>query len=230
MPRRARLVIPGIPWHIIQRGNNRSTCFYHHSDYQYYLDTLAIQAFKHECQIHAWCLMTNHVHLLITPVQHKSAALLMKHLGQRYVQYINRSYQRSGTLWEGRFRSCLVQDDLYALACYRYIEMNPVRAGMAAHPAEYRWSSYRANGQGEKIDWLTPQAEYLALGRNKAARIRNYRRLFQAGTAPGLIDEIRSATNGNYALGSKQFRTEIARKLQTRAAPGTPGRPAGNGR
>ena len=139
MPRRARLVVPCIPWHIIQRGNNRTACFYENSDYQYYLDTLAEQAIKYGCRIHAYCLMTNHVHLLLTPEQYDSAALLMKHLGQRYVQYINRGYRRSGTLWEGRFRSCLVQERNYVLACYRYIEMNPVRAGMATHPAEYRW-------------------------------------------------------------------------------------------
>ena len=130
MPRRARLAIPCIPWHIIQRGNNRNACFYDNSDYQYFLDPLREQAAKYHCSVHAYCLMTNHVHLLLTPAAHDSASLLMKHLGQRYVQHVNRLYQRSGTLWEGRFRSCLVQENNYVLACYRYIEMNPLRAGM----------------------------------------------------------------------------------------------------
>lgn len=130
MPRRARLSIPGIPWHIIQRGNNRTACFYADEDYRRYLDTLGEQAEKHGCQIHAYVLMTNHVHLLITPEREESAGLLMKHLGQRYVQYVNRTYRRSGTLWESRFRSCLAREEEYVLACYRYIELNPVRADM----------------------------------------------------------------------------------------------------
>jgi putative transposase len=127
MPRRARLVVPGIPWHIILRGNDKSACFYSDIDYRRYLRTLGEMADKFFCSIHAYVLMTNHVHLLLTPERDDSAALLMQHLGQRYVQYINRTYQRSGTLWEGRYRSCLVQSEKYVLACYRYIELNPVR-------------------------------------------------------------------------------------------------------
>jgi len=226
MPRRARLVIPGIPWHIIQRGNNRSACFYDNCDYQYYLDTLAEQAAKYRCSIHAWCLMTNHVHLLLTPAARDSAALLMKHLGQRYVQYINRRYQRSGTLWEGRFRSCLVQENNYVLACYRYIELNPVRAGMIEHPAEYQWSSYRINGQGAQCDGLTPHAEYMALGASKEMRLASYRGLFSTIIDPDLLAEIRTATHGNYALGNERFKNEVSRMLQRRVTRGNPGRPA----
>lgn len=156
MPRRARLAVPGIPWHIIQRGNNRSPCFYADEDYRRYLDTLAEQAVKYDCAIHAYVLMTNHVHLLLTPQQEDSAALLMKHLGQRYVQYINRTYRRSGTLWEGRFKSCLAQEERYVLTCYRYIELNPVRANMVARPEDYRWSSYHTNGIGQPDPLITP--------------------------------------------------------------------------
>ena len=197
MPRRARLVVPGIPWHIIQRRNNRSDCFYADSDYLFYLETLRKQAAKFDCSIHAYCLMTNHVHLLLTPAAHDSAALLMKHLGQRYVQYINRRYKRSGTLWEGRFRSCLVQTSNYVLACYRYIELNPLRANMVGHPAEYKWSSYQANGQGTRPDWLAPHAEYLALGDNELSRLASYRGLFDLAVAPNLLADIRAATHGN---------------------------------
>ncbi len=139
MPRRARLSVPGIPWHIIQRGNNRSACFYSDEDYQFYLELLKDLSEKFSCDIHAYVLMTNHVHLLLTPGKKDSAALLMKNLGQRYVQYINHTYRRSGTLWEGRFRSCLTQSEDYVLACYRYIELNPVRADMVAHPRDYPW-------------------------------------------------------------------------------------------
>ena len=170
MPRRARLSIPGIPWHIIQRGNNRSACFCAEEDYRRYLDTLGTLAPKYGCAVHAYVLMTNHVHLLLTPERADSAALLMKHLGQRYVQYVNRSYRRSGTLWEGRFRSCLTQSEDYVLACYRYIELNPVRASMVAHPRDYRWSSYRANAEGLADSLITPHIEYLRLGADPQER------------------------------------------------------------
>jgi putative transposase len=225
MPRRARLALPGIPWHIIQRGNNRSPCFHCESDYRVYLDVLNEQSRKHGCAIHAYVLMTNHVHLLITPERTDSAALLMKNLGQRYVQYINRTYRRTGTLWEGRFRSCLAQGEQYVLACYRYIELNPVRAGMVEHPAEYPWSSYRANGQGEVNPLISAHHEYQRLGKSEESRRSGYRELFCDHMASRLIDEIRTATNGNYALGNDRFKDEITQMLNRRAAPGNPGRP-----
>ena len=149
MPRRPRLILPGIPLHIIQRGNNRQACFYADEDCRNYLVWLQEYANRNRCAPHAYVLMTNHVHLLVTPQTAEGAGQLMKQLGQRYVQYVNRTYRRTGTLWEGRFRSCLTQEEHYVLACYRYIELNPIRAGMVEHPAEYLWSSYRANTQGE---------------------------------------------------------------------------------
>lgn len=225
MPRRARIAVPGIPWHIIQRGNNRSACFYADEDYRRYLDTLQEQAEKHGCAIHAYVLMTNHVHLLLTPARENSAGLLMKHLGQRYVQYINRAYRRSGTLWEGRFRSCLARDPEYVLGCYRYIEMNPVRAAMVGHPGEYRWSSYRANAEGERDRVITPHQDYLRLGCSDENRRENYRGLFKAHLDPEVVANIRRATNGNYVLGSERFQEEIGRMLQRRVVPGRSGRP-----
>ncbi|NIP73520.1 MAG: transposase [Gammaproteobacteria bacterium] len=225
MPRRARLSIPGIPWHIIQRGNNRAACFYAEEDYHRYLRTLKEQSEAHGCQVHAYVLMTNHVHLLVTPEREDSAALMMKHLGQRYVQYVNRTYRRTGTLWEGRFRSCPAQSETYVLACYRYIELNPVRAGMVEHPGEYPWSSFGVNGQGRPDPLVTPHSQYRALGRDDRARRRAYRALFRAHMEPALIDEIRLATNSNYALGNEGFKQEIERMLNCRATPGRPGRP-----
>ena len=142
MPRRARLSIPCVPWHVVQRGNIRSACFYEDEDYHFYLHRLKDQAAKHGCEIYAYVLMTNHVHLLLTPQEAGSASLLMKHLGQRYVQYENRNYQRNGTLWEGWCRSCVTQSEDYVLACYRYIEHNPVRAGMVKHPRENPYIFY----------------------------------------------------------------------------------------
>ncbi len=169
--------------------------------------------------------MTNHVHMLLTPERADSASKMMKALRQRYVQYVNRSYQRSGTLWEGRFRSCPVQDETYLLVCHRYIELNPVRAGTVDHPGEYRWSSYRANAQGEDRALLTPHALYDALGNNEFARHEAYGELFRHALEPGLVDEIRVATNGNFALAHPRFLAEIEQTLGRRVGRGRPGRP-----
>lgn len=226
MPRRPRLSLSGIPWHIIQRGNNRAACFYAEEDYRRYLDELAAQTRRFGCAIHAYVLMTNHVHLLLTPSHVNSAGLMMKHLGQRYVQYVNRTYRRSGTLWEGRFRSCLTQTEDYVLACYRYIELNPVRAAMVRHPGDYRWTSFQANGNGSKDTLITPHDQYLRLGRTETARLASYQSLFKAHLDPELIGQIRSATNGNYALGSTLFEEEIGKMLQRRVTRGHAGRPA----
>jgi len=225
MPRRARLSIPGIPWHIIQRGNNRSACFFADEDYQLYLHHLTEQADEHGCEIHAYVLMTNHVHILLTPQEEDSASLLMKHLGQRYVQYVNRTYQRSGTLWEGRFRSCLTQSEDYVLACYRYIELNPVRAGMVKHPRDYPWSSYRYNAEGKVNDMLTPHDQYTRQAVDELDCREAYRGLFKAHLDVDIDDQIRSATNGNYVLGSKQFQQQIADSLGRRVTKGKAGRP-----
>lgn len=225
MPRRARLSIPGIPWHIIQRGNNRSVCFFAENDFSFYLHYLEEFATKFGCAVHAYVLMTNHVHLLLTPQQPDSASLLMKHLGQRYVQYINRTYKRSGTLWEGRFRSCLAQSEGYVLACYRYIELNPVRAAMVNRPQDYRWSSYHANALGKPNSLITSHDEYLRLALGESERLEVYRALFKANLDEEMMVQIRRATNGNYALGNERFQQEIEAVLGRRARRGHAGRP-----
>lgn len=226
MPRRARLAIAGIPWHIIQRGNNRSACFYADEDYLYYLDHLKQQSDKFGCAIHAYCLMTNHVHLLITPEAIDSASLMMKHLGQCYVQYINRTYRRSDTLWEGRFKSCLVQEDRYVLTCYRYIELNPVRAGMVIYPRDYRWSSFGFNGDGLESELIRPHSNYEGLGKTMEQRISAYRSLFDGYVDDQTLKLIRTSTNGNYVLGDSRFQQEIEQALKRRVVPGMPGRPS----
>ncbi len=225
MPRRPRIIIPDVPLHIIQRGNNRQPCFYSDEDYSLYLEWLQEYSLDSGCSIHAYVLMTNHVHLLLTPADATSAGLLMKRLGQRYVQYINRTYQRSGTLWEGRFRSCIVQREDYLLTCQRYIEMNPVRAGIVEHTGEYRWSSYAFHGQGKKSSLLTHHPVYLSIDRNKAKRQEAYRNLFAHELESEVIDQIRHATNGNFALGTARFTDEIAATLGRRVTPGKAGRP-----
>ena len=229
MPRRPRIILPNVPQHIIQRGNNRSVCFYADEDYVRYLEWLKEYADKTDCQIHAYVLMTNHVHLLASASATEAIGAMMKALGQRYVQYINRSYKRTGTLWEGRFKSCPTQAETYLLACQRYIELNPVRANMVQHPAEYPWSSYQANAQGTNTDTVTevikPHALYKALGADAQTRQVAYRELFRYELDPGMIDQIRTATNGNYALGNAQFKAQIAAALGRRVEAGKAGRP-----
>lgn len=229
MPRRARLTLPNVPMHIIQRGNNRQACFFADDDYRFYLDWLKDYAGKTGCRMHAYVLMTNHVHLLVSSAAADGVGALMKALGQRYVQYVNRTYRRSGTLWEGRFRSCLTQEEQYLLACQRYIELNPVRASMVEHPAEYPWSSYRANAQGETNPLIEPHPLYLALGADPSARQAAYRELFRYELGPGLVDAIRQATNGNFALGDARFGEEITLTIGKRAMPGKSGRPRKQG-
>jgi putative transposase len=225
MPRRARITAGEVPVHLIQRGNNRGACFFADQDYVLYLVHLRELAAKFDCAVHAYCLMTNHVHLLLTPQRADGCALLMKHLGQRYVQHVNRTYRRSGTLWEGRFRSCLVQSEHYLLACARYIELNPVRAAMVSHPRQYQWSSYRINAEGNASNLIVPHDQYRALGRSDPARREAYRALFRAGLEAAAVNEIRLATNGGFVLGGTQFQKEIARMLGRRVARGKPGRP-----
>ncbi|MSP96817.1 MAG: transposase [Betaproteobacteria bacterium] len=225
MPRRARLMLADTPVHLIQRGNNHGACFFADGDYALYVALLEKLAARFGCAIHAWCLMTNHVHLLLTPSARDACSLLMKHLGQHYVQYVNRTYNRSGTLWEGRFRSCLAQNESYVLACHRYIELNPVRAGMVERPDDYPWSSFRVNADGRYCSLVTPHSEYLRLGTDATGRRAAYRELFRGHIAPELVNEIRASTNGGYALGAERFRAEVALALGRSVQPGRPGRP-----
>ena len=225
MPRHARFMLAGVPVHVIQRGHNRAATFFEATDYSFYLEQLAHHARRFDCALHAYCLMTNHVHLLLTPATAEACALMMKHLAQVYAQYVNRRYRRSGTLWEGRFRSCLVDSEAYLLACACYIELNPVRASMVRHPRDYPWSSYRANAEGRAEARLTPHPSYLALARSPANQREAYREFFRAGLADEMLEEIRLATNGGFALGNRRFQEEVAAMLGRRVTRGTPGRP-----
>ena len=226
MPRHARITMAEVPVHIIQRGNNRSACFFTADDYARYLAHLGELAQAFQCTVHAYCLMTNHVHLLLTPQRADGPALLMKHLGQRYVQHVNRTYRRSGTLWEGRFRSCLIDSEPYLLTCQRYIELNPVRAAIVRHPRQYRWSSYGANAEGKASDLVTPHEQYRLLGRSADARREAYRTLFHSALDEVVLADIRQATNGGFVLGSAPFAEAIARVLRRRVERGKPGRPS----
>jgi putative transposase len=226
MPRPARLIVPGVAVHVIQRGNNRVACFRNDNDYLMYLAHLRHLADKYDCAVHAYCLMTNHVHLLLTPRAAGACTALMRDLGQRYVQYFNHRHERTGTLWEGRFRSCVAQSALYVLACYRYIESNPVRAGMVDHPTGYLWSSYAVNSGMRSDPLITPHAEYLALAADPEKRQAAYRGLFDRRLEPALQKAIRDATNGGYPLASEAFKRAVLAPLGWRTEPGQVGRPA----
>jgi len=178
MPRPPRYPLGGVPQHVIQRGNNRQPAFFHQDDFRFYLDCLGEAAAKHSCEIHAYVLMTNHVHLLMTPCQVNGVAKVMQSLGRRYVRHINSTYQRSGTLWEGRYKASLVESEIYLLTCSRYIELNPVRANLVTDPAEYSWSSYQWYALGKSDPLITDHAVYLELGRTDEERRKAYRELF----------------------------------------------------
>ncbi len=156
MPRKQRFFLAGVPAHLVQRGNNRQAVFYDDSDYRAYLGWLVEGAQRYGCAIHAYVLMTNHVHLLLTPRDRDSISRLLQYVGRRYVAYVNHRYGRTGTLWEGRFKASVIDASEYLLRCYRYIELNPVRAGMVDSPRGYRWSSYRANAQGAADPAVSP--------------------------------------------------------------------------
>lgn len=209
MPRRHRQCPAGIPVHVVQRGNNRQVCFASDADLKVYAHWLGEGARKFGVAIHAWVFMTNHAHLLVTPDFGDSLSRCMQFLGRLYVRYFNFTYRRTGTLFEGRFKSCLVQSSSHLLVCQRYIELNPVRAGMVRDPADYAWSSYRAHAFGHAAGMWDPHPEYLALGSSRASRIKAYRSLFSKELDTELVDDIRHAINTGLVLGNDRFRTEV---------------------
>lgn len=210
---------------MIQRGNNRQVCFASEEDMRAYLSWLSEYAKKCNVEVHAWVLMSNHVHLLCTPQASSAVSRMMQALGRMYVRYFNYTYQRSGTLWEGRYKSCLVESESYLLHLYRYIELNPVRAGMVRDPGEYTWSSYPCNALGKKSELHTPHETYLALGKTAAGRMASYRGLFAAHVDGPLLDEIRQSINKGLALGHERFAAQIEALTGQRVTPGKRGRP-----
>ena len=225
MPRRPRMYLPGIPAHIVQRGNNREPCFFSDDDYRFYLDRLGQVLKRYRVQLHAYVLMTNHVHLLMTPEDTVGISKVMSLLGQHYVQYINVTYRRSGTLWEGRHKASIINADEYMLRCYRYIELNPLRAGMVASPVEYLWSSYRHHAWGKDNPLIQDHFLYLALGLTAEARYHAYRELFKIELSDKAIHTIRQASHYNYPLGNDRFREKIEDTLKRQVGQAKRGRP-----
>jgi putative transposase len=199
--------------HIVQRGHNRNPCFLQRSDHELYLGLLDEFRRKYGCAIHAFVLMTNHVHLLLTPREEGSASELMRRLGMTFVSAMNRRYGRTGSGWEGRFWSSVVDSSSYLLACHRYIELNPVRAGLAKRPHDYRWSSHACNAFGAPVPLVEPHARYLALGADEEKRRSAYRRLFTQELDDETLTLIRKALRSNLPIGSPEFIRSLEQSL-----------------
>ncbi len=225
MARLGRYFLPDQPLHVIQRGNNRGAIFFAEDDYARYRDWLAEAASRYGLRVHAYVLMTNHVHLLATPQRADSLPRVMQSLGRRYVRHVNAAHGRTGTLWEGRYRATPIDSEAYFLVCCRYIELNPVRAKMVDHPRAYRWSSHAAHARGIADPLACEHPLYRALGRTRAERQSSYRALFRQALDGGMVDALRAATNGGWALGDERFAQHVAKLAGRRAVPLAAGRP-----
>lgn len=225
MARLGRYFVAGQPLHVIQRGNNRGRIFFTRDDAFHFLGWLGEAASRYGLAIHAYVLMPNHIHLLASPADAESLPRTMQSVGRRYVRYLNRRIERSGTLWEGRYRATLVDTDSYFFRVSRYIELNPVRAGLAPDPAAYRWSSHRANALGHADPLLTPHDLYLSLDTDPAARARAYGDLFSAPLSGDILKTIRESTHHGWALGDAKFQERMSILGGRRAKPLPKGRP-----
>jgi len=226
MARQPRFVLPGHPQHLIQRGNNRDIICAAADDYRFYLEALADACERFNCELHAYVLMTNHVHLLVTPHTEDGISRVMQSLGRKYVQYFNYRYRRTGTLWEGRYKATLLDTEQYLLTCYRYIELNPVRAEMVDTPLEYPWSSYGRNAHGRHDPLVTPHSLYEALGRTPEQQQAGYRALFLPAIPEKTLEALRDATQKSWVLGNDLFKERIAKLTQRQTSP----RPRGGDR
>jgi len=227
MVRATRIGLPGIPQHIVQRGNNKQACFFNESDYYYFIETLFESLKKNECQLHAYVLMTNHVHLLVTPTEPQGTSSLMKDLGRKYVRVINDTYGRTGTLWEGRFKSSMVDSERYCLACCRYIELNPVTAKMVGDPRDYPWSSFHTNALGLTSDLITPHPMWTALGSNDSERQAAYLELFSTALDRRDVEALRYGSRKQLPVGSAEFKASIESALSIKLGTGKRGNPKG---
>lgn len=225
MTRLPRLFLPDQPLHVIQRGNNRTTIFATNSDYRFYLRCLKEASDAEGLTVHAYALMRNHVHLLVTSQTASSLPKTMQSIGRRYVQHFNHIYGRTGTLWEGRYKSTIIDSERYLLTCMRYIELNPVRAEIVEHPGDYPWSSYRANAYGMMDELIAPHSLYLQLGRTDDERQKAYRELFSLPIPIEEMDNIRNSTNKSWVLGGRSFSVKVETLTARQTMPRLRGRP-----
>lgn len=225
MPRKPRFFLPGVPVHVVQRGHSRQAVFYENNDYLAYLRWLKEGAKRYKVDIHAYVLMTNHIHILATAENTDGITRMMQYVGRHYVPYINHTYGTSGSIWEGRYKASLIHDEEYLLTCMRYIELNPVRANMVRAPGQYRWSSYCYNGQGKKDELVTPHIMYQALGKTQLNRLEAYKALFKVHLDGDVLSDIRSAWQTGTPLGNDYFREKIEGKLNCKVGQARRGRP-----
>ncbi len=225
MPRRLRMYIPGYAYHIVQRGNNRQACFFEEESYHVYKRYMHEVMPRYKIRLHAYCLMTNHVHLLLSSEVGGSVSDFMKVLCSRYAQYINKKHERTGTLWEGRHKSSAIDTEGYLLKCYRYIELNPVAALIVERPEEYAWTSNQCNAWGENDPLVTRHATYKALGRSQNQRCARYRALFDEALAFGDRQAIRNAVQACLPLGCERFLEKIEQHLGRNIGYAHRGRP-----
>ena len=227
MARLPRLTLAGYPHHIILRGNNRQAIFMDMADFQRMLALLQAHAKEQGVQVHAYVLMSNHLHLLLTPLQNDSLPKMMQAVGRAFVLYFNKRHGRSGTLWEGRYRSALIQTERYFLACMAYIDLNPVRAGMVAQAADYPWSSHSHYIGRQNEAWLTPHPMYWEMGNTPFAREAAYAAMVQAGVNQEQQHALTSSTLSGWALGEDGFVESLQKQTSRRVNPAKAGRPVG---
>ena len=225
MPRKPRYYIPDIPSHIIHRGINRQDCFFSRDDYRIYLQYLASACKSFHCHLHAYALMTNHIHLLMTPTTEDGISRVMHSVGCRYGRYINKIYRRTGSVWSGRHKVSLIQNHYYLFTCYKYIETNPVRTGIITHPRDYPWTSYRINAEGVINSVIQPHPNYLSLGNNDGERQAIYRDLFREELEDSELKAIRRAINQEIPFGNERFKLMIEAILGRRIQVNQRGRP-----
>jgi putative transposase len=223
--RKPRFYVAGVPCHVVQRGNNRQRCFVTDDDFAFYMRRLELALQYYQVQLHAFVLMTNHVHLLMTPQDSVGISRVMQSVGRDYVRYFNNTYLRSGTLWEGRHKASIIDSERYLMMCLRYIELNPVRAKMVAGPEDYHWSSFQQHGLGKVITSLTPHPLYLGLGNDDASRCSAYRALFTEQLTAEQIEKVRRCITHNYPLADERFRSELEQRLGWQFGQLGPGRP-----
>jgi len=225
MPRKPRFFLPNVPVHMMIRGNNHHAVFADDEDRRAYLGWLKEACQIHGCAVHSYVLMTNHVHILLSAEEPNNISKLSQAIGRKYVPYFNHKYAKSGTLWEGRFKACSIDSEHYLLACYRYIELNPVKAGMVSKSSDYAWSSYHANALGEANPIVTPHSLYLSLGKTKALRQLAYQGLFKETLSDNIMNEIEQTTQTGTPLGSEKFKKEIESLLGVKTGYAKRGRP-----
>lgn len=225
MPRPNRLELAGVPLHVVQRGNNRGACFFGEVDRRFYLKCLTKSAQRRGCAVHAYALMSNHVHLLVTPAEAGAVSIMMQDVGRRYVRVVNKVHGRTGTLWEGRFKSNLVDSETYFMTCHRYIELNPVRAGIVEHPVDFPWSSHAHYAVGRPDPLLTEHEVYVRLGLTPEHRRKAFLSLFDDPVSEQELKKLRTAVGRGWALGSAEFLDQMEAIAGRSVRPTRRGRP-----